>query len=76
MRDGFRIVDTDSHQMEPGTIWQEYIDAPFRDRAPRVEEFAGRRRLGVEGESVVSETKYPFSTPEFLQALQRGMERF
>ena len=32
--------------------------------------------MAVEGESLTAEGKYPFSTPDFLAALMRGMQRF
>ncbi len=57
-------------------MWQRYIDERFRDRAPRIEAVTGRRTMTVEGESLVSEGTYPFSTPDFLAAIARGMERF
>ena len=74
MRNGFRIVDTDCHQMEPPTLWQEHIEPAFRDRAPRLEEHGGRPAMMVEGESLVSEGKYPFSSPDFLAALRTKIE--
>jgi predicted TIM-barrel fold metal-dependent hydrolase len=76
MRDDYRIADTDAHQMEPATLWQDYIDEAFRERAPRRERVGERSAIVVEGEGLVSEGKYPFSTPDFLAALARGMERF
>jgi len=76
MRDGRRIVDTDCHQMEPAEMWAEYIDEGFKEAAPGVREISGRKILAVEGESFVCEDKYPFSTPGFLAALTKGMERF
>jgi len=33
-KNGFRILDSDMHIMEPPDLWQRYTDAPFRDRAP------------------------------------------
>ena len=33
-KDGFRVVDSDMHVMEPGDLWQEYIDPSYKDRAP------------------------------------------
>ena len=75
MRDGYKILDADCHQMEPPSMWQEYIDPAFQDRAP-VRAEGSSRTMMVEGESLVSEGKYPFSTPEFLAAIGRGMERF
>lgn len=76
MRNGIRVVDTDCHQMESPTLWQEWIEPRYRDAAPRREERGGRATLVVEGESLVSEGKYPFHTPDFLAALARGMQRF
>ncbi|MEE8519418.1 MAG: amidohydrolase family protein [Dehalococcoidia bacterium] len=32
---GFKILDSDMHIMEPPDLWQRYIDAPFKDQAPR-----------------------------------------
>jgi predicted TIM-barrel fold metal-dependent hydrolase len=76
MKNGFRIVDTDAHQIEPAKIWQEYIDPVFRERAPRIQEIEGRPTMAVEGESLVSESKYPMSSPAFLQAAMQAMKRF
>jgi len=76
MRNGFRVLDTDTHQMEPPSMWEQYIDAPFKDRAPRIAQIDGRPAMAVEGESLTAEGKYPFSTPDFLAALMRGMQRF
>ena len=30
-----QYVDFDTHVYEPVTVWQEYMEAKFRDRAPR-----------------------------------------
>ncbi len=76
MRNGFRVVDTDTHQMEPVQMWTDYIDPEFRDRAPRREKIDGHVSMVVEEESVVSEDKYPMSTPEFLDAVANAMKRF
>jgi len=76
MRDGRKIVDADTHQMEPPSMWERYIDPQFRSAAPRVEKTDGRPAMAVEGESLTNEEKYPFSTPDFLAALMRGMQRF
>ena len=37
-RNGFKVLDSDMHVMEPSDLWQTYTDAKFRDRAP---EFRG-----------------------------------
>jgi predicted TIM-barrel fold metal-dependent hydrolase len=33
-----RLISADSHVNEPGDLWVERVDKPFRDRAPRVVE--------------------------------------
>jgi predicted TIM-barrel fold metal-dependent hydrolase len=77
MRNERRIIDTDTHQMEPSSIWADYIAPEFRDRAPTNEQVGSRRTIVVEGESLTAEEgKYPMAPPEFLEALRRGMERF
>ncbi len=77
MRNGFRVVDTDCHQIEPQTLWVEHIDPGFRERAPRPGDVGGRRAMMVEGESLTNEHgKYPMSPPEFLAAVAKGMQRF
>ena len=34
-RSGFKVFDSDMHVIEPADLWQRYIEAPFKDRAPR-----------------------------------------
>src|SRR5260370_24442227 len=34
----YPIVDADAHMFEPPDLWTKRIDAPFRDRAPRIVE--------------------------------------
>ena len=76
MRNGYKIIDTDCHQMEPASVWTDWIDSRFRESAPRRQEIGGRSAMVVEGESIVSEGKYPFSTPDFLAAMTRAQKRF
>ena len=33
-KDGFKVVDSDMHVMEPHDLWQNYIDPSYKDRAP------------------------------------------
>jgi predicted TIM-barrel fold metal-dependent hydrolase len=35
MKNGFKILDSDMHVMEPADLWERYIDSRFRARAPR-----------------------------------------
>jgi len=71
-----RIIDVDTHQMEPPGMWERHIDARFKSAAPRVGKADGRTAIIVEGETLTSEEKYPFSTPDFLAAIARAMQRF
>src|ERR1700745_1719312 len=34
-KNGFKIIDSDMHIMEPPDLWERYIDAKFRSLAPR-----------------------------------------
>ena len=78
MRNGYRVIDTDSHQMELPGMWAEYIDPRFADRAPAIAEMPnGRHGMVVEGEPVTRQTgSYPMDSKEFLEAARRAMERF
>ena len=34
MKNGFRVMDSDLHTMEPDGLWERYLDAPFKKFAP------------------------------------------
>ena len=34
-KNGFRVLDSDLHTMEPDDLWERYLDAPFKKFAPR-----------------------------------------
>src|SRR5487761_201653 len=34
-KQGFKVLDSDMHIMEPPDLWQRYIDPAFREQAPR-----------------------------------------
>jgi hypothetical protein len=42
-----KLISADSHVNEPGDLWVERIDKPFRDRAPRVVENPPGQRPGA-----------------------------
>jgi predicted TIM-barrel fold metal-dependent hydrolase len=46
------VVDADAHVLEPATLWQDYLEERYRDRAIRVEEKDGVEQLVI-GEEVV-----------------------
>ena len=35
MKNGFKVLDSDLHTMEPDGLWEQYLDEPFRKFAPR-----------------------------------------
>ena len=37
MRNGFKVVDTDCHQLESLSVWSDYIDPAFKDKTPSYE---------------------------------------
>ena len=77
MRNGYRVIDTDSHQMEPPRIWADYIDPAFADRAPRIGDMGnGRPGMMAEGEPITKQDgSYPMHSEEFHEAAARGMEK-
>src|SRR6202035_4228374 len=43
------VVDSDGHILEPPTLWDDYIDPAFRNRAPKlVVDKDGKQRLLIE----------------------------
>lgn len=77
MRNGFKVLDTDAHQMEPPSMWQAYIDPGYAGAAPRLADVGGRRLLCVEGEPVTRQHgSYPMDSKEFHEATTRAMQRF
>src|SRR6266852_1897792 len=45
----YNVVDSDGHILEPPTLWDDYIDPAFRDRAPKlVIDKDGKQRLLIE----------------------------
>jgi len=35
MKNGFRVIDSDLHVLEPREVWERYLDPKYRDRAPK-----------------------------------------
>jgi predicted TIM-barrel fold metal-dependent hydrolase len=48
------ILSSDSHVFEPPDLWTTRIDAPFRDRAPRIVRIDGADEIVVEKDQVLS----------------------
>src|ERR1700724_2692936 len=71
------ILSSDSHVFEPPDLWQTRIDAPFRDRAPRIERIDGGDHVVVEADQVlsgiglISNAGARFEAPETISARGR-----
>lgn len=79
MRNGFKIIDADCHQIENQSVWSDYIDPAFKGREPKPVDYGGRKLLSVEGEPVQppeEDGKYPMFAPDFLAAVSKAMQRF
>jgi len=60
-KNGFNMIDAELHVMEPVDLWERYIDAEFKSRAPRrMSEKKWDIRTLVEGEVMASMTDYNF----------------
>src|SRR4029453_1242559 len=46
MKNGFKIIDSDMHIIEPPELWEKYIDGGFKHRAPKI---VGRYPVGTYG---------------------------
>ena len=46
MSRAYNVVDADGHILEPLSLWNDYMDPAFRDRAPRlIRDADGKERL-------------------------------
>src|SRR5207249_1207630 len=50
----FKVISADSHVIEPGDLWQNYIDPKFRERAPRLVHRADEDVIEIEGRGASS----------------------
>ena len=48
-KNGFKILDSDIHIMEPPDLWERYIDPPFKGRVQGFYEFTEDMRLEIDG---------------------------
>src|SRR5208283_4265235 len=48
MKNGFKVVDSDMHLIEPADLWQRYMDRKFRDGAPVGSTAPTPRNIGVD----------------------------
>jgi predicted TIM-barrel fold metal-dependent hydrolase len=48
-KNGFRVMDSDLHVVEPGTLWDQYLDPKFRGRIVTIQGHAAARHATVDG---------------------------
>ena len=41
MKNGFRILDSDFHVMEPDDLWERYLDEEWKPQAPTFQKDPG-----------------------------------
>ena len=51
-KNGFRVLDSDIHVMEPADLWDRYMDAPYTGRVKGFYEFVEDMRVSIDGEVV------------------------
>ena len=50
MKNGFRVMDSDMHVIEPADLWDRYIEPGYKDRAPRgMSRWPGDMQIELEG---------------------------
>ena len=51
VRDGFKVLDSDMHVLEPPDLWQRYIDPEFKSQAPvgKTDKIADLQMVGPDG---------------------------
>src|SRR5438552_1113007 len=75
VKDGFRVLDSDLHILEPPDLWERYIDAPFKHQAPRgLSEWVLDLRIEVDGKTMPAGV-FSSPTPRNRSAA-RDRERF
>src|SRR5437016_1486299 len=74
MKNGFRVMDSDLHTMEPDGLWERYLDEPFKKFAPtfvRGADNASNQPLIRIGELEIGEMSKRPHTPMVGKDLQR-----
>jgi uncharacterized protein len=74
-KNGFRVLDSDIHIIEPPDLWTRYIDAPFRHQAPRgFADWVLDLRIEIDGKLMPAGVTY---RPEARgRSARRDRERF
>ena len=75
MKNGFRVLDSDLHILEPPDLWERYIDAPHKHQAPRgFAEWVLDLRIEIDGKLMPANVTY--SGEARGRSAKRDRERF
>ena len=76
-KNGFRIIDSDMHVMEPTDLWERYIDPAYADRSPKsVPRHRGDLVMRVEGREMAAEAQWEIELaddPNWLASYADGL---
>ena len=76
-KNGFRIIDSDMHVMEPTDLWERYIDPAYSDRSPKsVPRHRGDLVMRVEGREMAAEAQWEIELaddPNWLASYADGL---
>lgn len=75
-KNGFRVLDSDMHIMEPPDLWLRYIDAEFRDQAPRGRVSENIRDLGMEWPADTPPGRVTSGTPHRGHNYERNQQLY
>lgn len=88
-KNGFRVFDSDIHVVEPADLFENHLDAPFRDRIPRMQrsDVTGVDTWMINGQSFPVWNEWPefaaanaglkekkAQTPHQVRAFERGFD--
>ena len=74
-KNGFRVLDSDIHIIEPPDLWGRYIDAPFKHQAPRgFGDWVLDLRVEIDGKLMPADVTY--SPEAYGRSARRDRERF
>ena len=51
-KQGFKVLDSDIHVMEPADLWERYLDPPYKGRVRGFYEFVEDMRLEIDGKAL------------------------
>lgn len=78
---GFKVFDSDMHVLEPADLWERYIEAPFKHRAPRGSTHTPMD-VGVDVDGTpafqlsarIARVSFPGGLDRFAEDIQRGFD--